>query len=528
MFITSNVHVSEPPDELKYMKWCAWEWYWSGEKQKWTKPPIDPWTKEWLRTSEPDSWSSYEDVKHLGKKGYLPTRDDLICVIDLDGCRDPETGEIAAWAWKIIKSICSYTEVSPSGTGVHIIVYAIKPEDAKSRFNLEGHKVEVYDSGQYITFTGDVIDFYYLIRNGQDWLDEHLLCDTSSPNIKEVEELLEGLEATDGELTNMLLHAKHGDIFRRLFLEGDWSDFLSQSEADLRLCSMLSFATGGNLERIDRLFRSSALYRDKWERADYRDWTITQALDSTDNYYVQPTRYKILNKLAYIRLSTRWKKMSECFTYRALLSLAYKYGKVTDQGIEFYASIRNLSIYSGLAKYQIITQALRTLESMQLIILESPEFEGYANRIILIEPDNCPNITPLRVCRFCVPFDTPDYLYIKGLNHRQIFTLEILAKTPMSLDDLSNILGDKKNLKRRILKPLLPYLIEEEGVYRVRDDAGDWLDIDQEKLLKRRRRITAERDTYYGTVNGLLEMIEMKKNAKSHDGCTRLRNRNSL
>jgi hypothetical protein len=45
---------------------------------------------------------------------------DGIAGIDLDGCRDPTTGEIAEWAMKIVRSINSYTEISPSGTGVKI------------------------------------------------------------------------------------------------------------------------------------------------------------------------------------------------------------------------------------------------------------------------------------------------------------------------------------------------------------------------------------------------------------------------
>jgi primase-polymerase (primpol)-like protein len=55
-------------------------------------------------------------------------RDDLIGV-DLDGCRDDGTGEIADWATKIIDLLNSYTEVSPSGTGnpIFIVVAAAKP-----------------------------------------------------------------------------------------------------------------------------------------------------------------------------------------------------------------------------------------------------------------------------------------------------------------------------------------------------------------------------------------------------------------
>ena len=52
----------------------------------------------------------------------MVTRDDPYVGIDLDDCRNPETGEIAAWAQEIIDRFDSYTEVSPTGTGVRILI----------------------------------------------------------------------------------------------------------------------------------------------------------------------------------------------------------------------------------------------------------------------------------------------------------------------------------------------------------------------------------------------------------------------
>jgi len=48
--------------------------------------------------------------------------------IDLDKCRNPETGELEPEAQEIVRRMDSYTEVSPSGTGVHIYVIGTKPE----------------------------------------------------------------------------------------------------------------------------------------------------------------------------------------------------------------------------------------------------------------------------------------------------------------------------------------------------------------------------------------------------------------
>ena len=63
---------------------------------------------------------------------------------------DPATGEIEGWAQEIIEELNSYTEISPSGTGVHILVRGELPagRNRKGRF-------EAYDQGRYFTITGE-------------------------------------------------------------------------------------------------------------------------------------------------------------------------------------------------------------------------------------------------------------------------------------------------------------------------------------------------------------------------------------
>ena len=61
---------------------------------------------------------------------------------------------------------------------------------------------------------------------------------------------------------------KNGEKFRKLYDEGDFSDYGSQSEADAALCAIIAFRTGPDPDAIDAVFRDSALYRDKWERND--------------------------------------------------------------------------------------------------------------------------------------------------------------------------------------------------------------------------------------------------------------------
>ena len=88
------------------------------------------------------------------------------------------------------------------------------------------------------------------------------------------------------ELIEKAKNAKNGAKFTALW-EGLTDGYDSQSEADLALCCLLAFWTGGDRDRIDRLFRQSGLYReDKWGgREDYRERTINAALEQTTEFY---------------------------------------------------------------------------------------------------------------------------------------------------------------------------------------------------------------------------------------------------
>ena len=67
--------------------------------------------------------------------------------VDLDKCRDPQTGELEGWAKKIVRGLDGYAEASPSGTGVHVIVRAKAPNRRRGR-------IEAYSSERFFTVTG--------------------------------------------------------------------------------------------------------------------------------------------------------------------------------------------------------------------------------------------------------------------------------------------------------------------------------------------------------------------------------------
>ena len=103
---------------------------------------------------------------------------------------------------------------------------------------------------------------------------------------------------SDEELIEKAKDAKNGNGAKFTALwQGDITGYESHSEADLALCSLLAFWTGKDSDRIDKLFRQSGLYREKWDREDYRGLTIDTAIESVTAVY-EPTEPKTVTKQA--------------------------------------------------------------------------------------------------------------------------------------------------------------------------------------------------------------------------------------
>lgn len=82
------------------------------------------------------------------------------------------------------------------------------------------------------------------------------------------------------DVVTALRKQKNAEKFTKLYDKGDVSDYGSQSEAEAALCAMIAFRVGADVEAIDKVFRESKLYRDKWERDDYREATIALGIEA--------------------------------------------------------------------------------------------------------------------------------------------------------------------------------------------------------------------------------------------------------
>src|SRR5215208_401445 len=289
--------VADALDIRDLRQWLVWR---SEERDgKPTKIPYSPITGQRASSRTPETWTGYEEAVRAWKEvgysgiGFVFTLEDDLCGVDLDGCLDPVTGEIEPWAWTIIEKLDSYTEISPSGTGVHILVRGELPagRNRKGRF-------EAYDRGRYFTVTGKHLagtsqtierrqeELGVVVRRvfGEDSANGH------TKSVAAAETVDNGL--SNDEIIQKALAASNRARFSRLW-NGDTDEYGSHSEADLALCGMLAFWTGGDAARIDTLFRQSGLYREKWDRKDYRNRTIAEALSGKTEFYKAPKTMKL-------------------------------------------------------------------------------------------------------------------------------------------------------------------------------------------------------------------------------------------
>lgn len=148
-------------------RWVAWKEERRGDDV--TKVPVDPGTGRRAKSNDPASWGTLEEAEYLrdeaGLAGVGIVLGDGLGGVDLDACRDPETGDIASWARRIIEGFGTYAEVSPSGTGVKLYALGapaelpghVVPIEGAPLLNGKRPQIEVYTGGRYFAVTGDIL-----------------------------------------------------------------------------------------------------------------------------------------------------------------------------------------------------------------------------------------------------------------------------------------------------------------------------------------------------------------------------------
>jgi primase-polymerase (primpol)-like protein len=274
--IRPQVFTENIPNSLEGLRqWVTWCYKLKGGR--WTKVPFDVRGQYNARVNDPSSWGTYIDAVSSYNAGlsdgigFVFRQGGEIVGVDIDSCLD-EQGVLTPGAKDIVERFRSYTEITPSGRGLHILAQGYLDRGYRHRAI-----AEIYPASRFFTVTGNVLPGFRnsMIRNAQDsinWLVERIRSEKNKKTQqKEIYAKPCYTYRADDDDTIILraLNAKNGRKFKRFFIDGEIDGYPSHSEADLALLSMLMFWTSGVEPRAARLFRRSALYRPKTDRPDY-------------------------------------------------------------------------------------------------------------------------------------------------------------------------------------------------------------------------------------------------------------------
>jgi putative DNA primase/helicase len=276
-----------PPAELQALPiWCPWRYEPKKDKQGNIIPDARPdkvpyqvggRAPQKAKVDTPATWSTYAQAQHAYEEaikwnfrdkydGISFMCDGSFVGIDLDHCRNKETGEIEPWAQAIIDRFPSYGYVTPSEEGIRIVIHATKPGPRCKKGD-----IEIYEKERFFTWTPmQLPGTPEAIEDCQEQLtalyDETFPLSTPSKEVQESTRVFTlSCHCSDDEVLNKARGAANGPKFITLW-EGKTDGYKSQSEADLALCGMLKYWTNDDPSAMDRLFRRSGLYRaERWD-----------------------------------------------------------------------------------------------------------------------------------------------------------------------------------------------------------------------------------------------------------------------
>jgi putative DNA primase/helicase len=316
--VFSAVNLDVIPRTLReHVQWVLWKYDWHADRECWTKVPYsfrdNPSGKGGRlihsKSTARELWMGWAQAldrrarmdgrggNQLGIGFVLAEGGGIVC-IDLDDCRNRDTGEITPGAMAIITEFDTYTEVSPSGTGVKLFLRGSKTCNRSKNVERE---IEVYESKRFVAMTGHLLPGLPaepMPRQEQlDKLTRELFPSEYEPAAARGHDRrdptpgmapapnLSALSLSDADVIERASNASNGMKFRSLWAGDDSAHNGDRSSADLALACMLAFWVGPDESRIESIMRQSGLVRGKWDRADYMRRTIARALSGRGSYY---------------------------------------------------------------------------------------------------------------------------------------------------------------------------------------------------------------------------------------------------
>lgn len=294
MTVSESVYEAIPLQLKELKNWVLWKYVTRNGKK--TKIPYQINGTE-ANVRDPSTWNTFEnackaklnDMIYSGI-GFVFSANTGMVGVDFDHVRDSINGEWNQAELQDILSLGSYAEISPSGSGAHVICIGVKPE---GRCRSGPH--EMYGNGRFFTITGNRIPESNpdiscmqpaINRLYSKWFSSEQKADVPRTRIRKLDPMrvsnnvhISYTTPADDEIISICNHAKNSAKFKRLF-DGDCSGYHSPSEADFALCRIFAFYTS-DVHQIHRLLNRSKLRREKWERPGYLTKTISNAVNMT-------------------------------------------------------------------------------------------------------------------------------------------------------------------------------------------------------------------------------------------------------
>ena len=268
---TTEQRLAFVPQELKSKgSWVCWKS--ETRKGKATKVPYSPKGGK-AKSNDHRTWGSFKEACYVTDvRGFdgvgLVLVDDLVGY-DLDVKGDIVRAGIADEIIREAKRFGCYVELSPSGEGYHIFLRGALPRAGKG----SPHSwIEAYDrtSPRYLTVTGSVVVSYDGIPEAWgfiEWMHEKFL-HKEEVKVEAAPIQRATVNLTDSELIEKIRASASGVKFDALYSGASGDD---HSAADLELCNILAWWTNRDAAQMDRIFRSSGLIRDKWDKRHHSD-----------------------------------------------------------------------------------------------------------------------------------------------------------------------------------------------------------------------------------------------------------------
>jgi hypothetical protein len=499
------------PDDLKALtQWVVWRY--AERKGKTTKIPMQPrHAGRMARSNDPTTWSTFDHASRvceanptLDGAGFVFSGDDPYVGTDLDNCRDPETGVVDPWAAGWIRRFGGYAEVSPSGTGVKIIVKGSLPSSIGKTI-VDSHETEMYDRGRFFTITGWTLHGSTDPEDAQEAVEElHALMMAAKPATKPARRSEGGGKATvpTGPIPEGMRHATIRSILG------------AAHNGTRNLEDLAEIAHAVNAERCQPPIGSTPQDDPISDLQDLARWVFSKEPS-------KPSKDPEIDRIAGDAWADWWKTLvpgggrsKVRDSARTLIENHQKHGTVIEaivngekrKCVAASLSCRQGGKAAGTSHASFATAMHKLVEAGKVMPGPEPRRDEEAQTWLILDPAtglDTPSqpaelVGGVKVRRG--PVETPCLRWRHPVSNSKVGALyAVEVQGPKTAGELAEILGHKRerDLRRNHLDGLVArgvLLLREDGRYACPDDYAQRMEAERNETYVswRRRRVTVD------------------------------------